>query len=397
MSGSSHVRIMSLHAPTVYLYLSVGVFDKGGVSRYSRYQIQALREVLGERALITLSLRGPESGGFEDPIEIDYHAGGLDWWNRCRFALEAWKRLFHLESPRILWASHLHLAPLGLLLCGMFPGTRLVVNIYGEEIWSGKVWLHRWVLRRADLVIADCHFSADYARDRFGLSPERLHVVWDCVDLDRFHPHSVGADERAELKLPGEPACRYALTVGRLDRRARYKGYDRLIDAVAALRDELPHLAAVIAGDGNDRARLESEVRRRGLEKRVIFTGSVPERLLSSLYNACDLFVLVSDRGPGRGEGLPLVALEAAACGKPIVVGNEDGSQEAAIDGVTGYIVTPRNPESLVRAIRSLLADRSMAEQMGRAGRAHIERFMGYAVFRDELAILTRRLTASAG
>jgi phosphatidylinositol alpha-1,6-mannosyltransferase len=377
----------------VYLYMSVGVFDKGGVSRYSRYQIRALREVLGERALITLSLRGPECGGFEDPIEIDYYAGGLGWFSRFRFARQAWKRLFHLKSPGVVWASHLHLAPLGLLLCRMFPGTRLVVNIYGEEIWSGKVWLHRWVLRRADLVIADCHFSADYVREHFGLAPERLHVLWDCVDLDRFQPRSVSAGERIELKLPSEAAGQYALTVGRLDPRARYKGYDRLIDAVAELRDEWPHLVAIIAGDGSDRARLESRVRRKGLEKRVVFSGSVPERLLCPLYNACDLFVLVSDRGPGRGEGLPLVALEAAACGKPIIVGNADGSQEAAIDGVTGYIVTPDNLESLVGAMRSILADRGSAEQMGRAGRARIARFMGYTVFRDELAILTRRLT----
>lgn len=375
------------------LYLSIGVFDKGGVARYSRYQIRALRELLGTREVTALSVRQPEPNGFEEPFGVDYYSGGLDWQSRIRFTLAAWQRSRHLKPPRIVWASHLYLGLLGWLVRRNLGGrSKLVVNIYGEEIWSGRISLHRWVLRHADLVIADCHFSADYVRDHYGIPQDRLRVLWDCVDVNRFRPMDVDDEAWRALNIPRDPGAQYILTLGRLERQARYKGYDRLIDAVKALRQRLPNLVAVIAGDGNDRARLEARVRDEGLSGRVIFTGSVPERLLVPLYNTCNLFVLISDRGPGRGEGLPLVALEAAACGKPVIVGNEDGSQEGVVEGVTGHIVSPRDPQSIRAAIEDILASPGKAVEMGRAGRLRIEREMSFDAFRRSLATFMKPL-----
>jgi phosphatidylinositol alpha-1,6-mannosyltransferase len=375
------------------LYLSIGVFDKGGVARYSRYQIRALRELLGTREVTALSVRQPEPGGFEEPFGVDYYAGGLDWQSRIKFGVVAWQRSRRLKAPRVVWASHLYLGLLGWLIRrSLGSQTKLVVNIYGEEIWSGKVSLNKWVLRHADLVIADCHFSADYVRDHYGIPQERLRVLWDCVDVNRFRPMDVDDGAWRELNIPRDPNAQYVLTLGRLDKRARYKGYDRLIDAVKVLRQKMPNVVAVIAGDGNDRARLEARVRDESLSGRVIFTGSVPERLLVPLYNTCHLFVLISDRGPGRGEGLPLVALEAAACGKPVIVGNEDGSQEGVDEGVTGHIVSPRDPQSIVAAIEDILASPGKAVEMGRAGRRRIERQMSFEAFRASLATFMKPL-----
>ena len=380
------------------LYLSIGVFDKGGVARYSRYQIRALRELLGTREVTVLSVREPEPGGFEEPFGVDYYAGGLDWQSRIKFGLAAWKRSRRMKPPRLVWASHLYLGALGWLVRrSVGRNTKLIVNIYGEEIWSGRVSLHKWVLRRADLVIADCHFSANYVRDHYGIPQERLRVLWDCVDLTRFRPMDVEDDTWRQLNIPRNPNAQYVLTLGRLDRLARYKGYDRLIDAMAALRHNMPQLIAVIAGEGNDRARLEARVSEEGLSGRVIFTGSVPERLLVPLYNTCDLFVLISDRGPGRGEGLPLVALEAAACGKPVIMGNEDGSQEGVIEGVTGHIVSPREPQSIVAAIQDILASPGKGAEMGRAGRARIERDMSFDAFRQSLHTFLKPLADVVG
>ncbi len=121
-----------------------------------------------------------------------------------------------------------------------------------------------------------------------------------------------------------------------------------------------------------------------GLERKVFFIGSVPEATLPDVYNLGDMFSLVSERGLGKGEGVPLTPLEAAACGKPIVVGNEDGSQEAVIDGENGRIISPRDPAAMRDAIATILLDDENRRRMGLAARARIEAEFSYEGFRNK-------------
>jgi phosphatidylinositol alpha-1,6-mannosyltransferase len=104
---------------------------------------------------------------------------------------------------------------------------------------------------------------------------------------------------------------------------------------------------------------------------------------LSDVYNGADIFVLVSDRGPGRGEGVPLTPLEAAACGKPIIVGNEDGSREAIIDGESGFIVSPRDLNSIRKAILRLVDNKELRENMGHSARLRVKREFSKEVFKS--------------
>jgi phosphatidylinositol alpha-1,6-mannosyltransferase len=142
---------------------------------------------------------------------------------------------------------------------------------------------------------------------------------------------------------------------------------------------------ALLAGDGNDRPRLERRVKDMRLTSQIFFLGSVPERELVDVYNLCDLFVHVSDRGYGRGEGIPLTPLEASACGKPILVGNEDGSREAVIEGVNGCIVSPRSTNFMSETIRGLLLSDDRRVRMGTAARARAEQEFSYARFYDQI------------
>jgi phosphatidylinositol alpha-1,6-mannosyltransferase len=138
---------------------------------------------------------------------------------------------------------------------------------------------------------------------------------------------------------------------------------------------------ALLAGDGNDRPRLQRRVHEMGLDKHIFFLGSVPENTLVDVYNLCDLFVHVSDRGYGRGEGIPLTPLEAAACGKPIIVGNEDGSQEAVMEGVNGRIVSPRSTGLMSETIGELLLNDEGRMRMGTAARRRVEEEFSYTRF----------------
>ncbi len=361
------------------VYLATGVFDKGGISRYSRYQIQGLRDLLGDDKVYILSLLGPGSDDFEEPFNVNYHGNGISLTSKLRFVWATTRACFSTRPP-VIWCNHVHLMPLGLLVRCLLPTARLIVNVYGAELWSNRQWLHRRTLQKADVVISDCHFSANFVIRHYGILDERLRVVWDCVDTRRFQPGPRRNDVLRFFGIVTGPQYRYILTLGRMDLGSRHKGYDRLLDAMVSLR-EYADIIAVLAGDGNDRSRLEKRVQNEGLADRVFFIGSVPENLLVDVYNLCDVFVLVSDRGYGRGEGIPLTPLEAAACGKPIIVGNEDGSQEAVVEGVNGHVVTPRDPRALREALLDTLTNPRLRDKMGRAAHARIQAEFSYEGF----------------
>jgi phosphatidylinositol alpha-1,6-mannosyltransferase len=371
------------------LYLAVGVFDKGGISRYCRYQIRALREAMGQENVHVLSLMPRGANDFEEDFPADRAFGGIGLRSEVEF-LRATVNAARSMRPEVIWSSHVRFVPNGLL-ARAGSGAALVVNVYGEEMWSGKLLpLHKRTVRRADLVVSDCHFTADVVAKDFKVDRARLGVVWDCVDLDRFEPRPRSPGLMKRLDVPVAPDNRYLMTLGRIEERCRYKGYDRLLDALKAMPQQR-NLILLIAGSGNDVERLRHRARGEGLADRVLFPGSIPEKDLCDVYNVCDVFALVSDRGPGRGEGTPFTLLEAAACGKPIIVGDEDGSREAVIQGVNGFIVSPRDPLALSHAIKALMLDEKLCKQMGKAARARIELEFSYDRFRDKtLALLDR-------
>ena len=373
------------------LYLAIGVFDKGGISRYCRYQIRALRELAGAQNVNVMSLFPPGPNDFEEPFEVDYRGRGIGLRGETSYLARGANRAFALR-PDIVWSSHIRLLPAAWTARIAAIGARLAANVYGRELWSRWQRIYRPLLRGADAVVSDCHFSGNFVVEDYGIRPERVHVIWDCVDLSRFHPDSRRGDLLEQFGIPKGPGLRYVLTLGRMEPATRYKGYDRLLDALAALREN-PNVIGIFAGDGGDRERLERRARAMGLERKAFFVGSVSEAMLPDVYNLGDLFALVSERGHGKGEGVPLTPLEAAACGKPIVVGNEDGSQEAVIDGETGRVISPRDPGAMRDAIATILLDDETRRRMGLAARARIEAEFSYEGFRNQTGRLLDDLT----
>ncbi len=377
--------------PMRILYLALGVFDKGGIARYCRYQIRALRELAGEDNVQVLSLFGPGPNDLEEPFAVNHAGGGLGLGSEAAFFLRA-MGVAAVQRAQIVWSSHLRLLPAALALSRR-TGAPLVVNIYGRELWGGRLrLLHRSTLPRADLVLSDCHFSAEFAASAYKVAPQRVQVIWGCADLERFAPRERNLELLRQFGIRHHPANRYVLTLGRIDKRARHKGYDRLIDAAAALR-QYPNLILLFAGAGDDLERLRQRALAAGLAGRAYFLGAIAEDALCDVYNLCDIFALVSDRGPGRGEGILLTQLEAAACAKPVIVGNEDGAQEAVIHDTTGFVVSPRDPAALSGCLERLLLDERLRLEMGRAARARMQTHFSYEKFRER----TRRALEALG
>jgi len=161
---------------------------------------------------------------------------------------------------------------------------------------------------------------------------------------DIFFPGEVARHSRDRLGIADGPTI---LTVGRLASTERSKGHEAVFALLQALRRRFPDLIYLIAGEGDDRPRLEQKARALGLGADMVrFLGYVPDAELPDLYRLADLFVM-----PSETEGFGIVYLEAAACGLRVLGGAGDGSGDAIQDSRVGATVDPHDPDALLAAI----------------------------------------------
>jgi len=206
------------------------------------------------------------------------------------------------------------------------------------------------------------------------------------VDIFRFAP-TVGAPPLPD-GLGVEPGDRVVLMVGGLHPRKRH---DLLIEAAPRVLERVPRTRIVIVGGGfeDTGAEYEAQLRRRvgelGLQDRVVFTGRRSD--VHAILRVGEVVVLPSDQ-----EGLPAAIIEAMATGKPCVA--TPVAAAPIVDGVTGRIVPPNDPQALADAIAEILLDGELAEAMGRAGRERaVERYSLEATVKEYEALYDR-LTA---
>jgi glycosyltransferase involved in cell wall biosynthesis len=235
--------------------------------------------------------------------------------------------------------------------------------------WLGPVkrQLYRWSNAR---YVEAMVVNSDAIRRRLleeRLCPEeRIHVVRNGVDLERFQPAPDRQQARASLGLvPDLPLIGIVGTLKAL------KGQRDFVQALAELAREGAAFQAVLVGDGPDRQALEAQVRETGLDGRVRFLGRRSD--LEALYPAMDVAVLCS-----RTEGLPNVCVEALACGCAQVVTPVGGVPEVVRDGIEGLHYAPGDTRALAGALRTLLLDGEMRQRMGRAGRERALREFGW-------------------
>jgi phosphatidylinositol alpha-1,6-mannosyltransferase len=156
----------------------------------------------------------------------------------------------------------------------------------------------------------------------------------------------------------------------------------------------VPDVRWVVVGDGRLRSAYERTVHDQGLGEHVEFLGAVGDDERDFWLDCAHVFAMPSRQTPeGQGEGFPLVYLEAAAHGLPVVAGDVEGAQEAVIDGETGLLVDPSDPAAVAGAICDLLLDPSRALRLGQAGAARARTY-GWASIAhrlDELLIREAR------
>jgi phosphatidylinositol alpha-1,6-mannosyltransferase len=357
------------------LYLTPGCFDKGGISRYNRYQVQALREFCGEKYIKVLSLLGPAEGDFEDPFKVTWHAWGASKRSKLVFTVK-FLQLLMTWKPDIIWLGHINLTEL-LVRFKLFNHVTSVLNIYGLEVWSGLRPKVEQGFKRVNHVISDCHYTSNFAEEEGFRPKDSIQVIWDCVNLDKFKPTD-GDDFYKRYGLPDPDKHPWILTLGRLSFTAAHKGYERLIEVFSKIAKTDTTAVLVFAGKGDMTDHLKSLASKLGVQDRVYFSGMVYEADMAKFYTAATVFSLVSDRGKGRGEGIPLTPLEAMACGTPIIVGDQDGSQEAVFNNTNGFCIDPFDLKSHKCCILRLIKESSKGNPRGKAALDIAKRYFSF-------------------
>jgi phosphatidylinositol alpha-1,6-mannosyltransferase len=286
-------------------------------------------------------------------------------------------------------------APLGLMAPALRRAgvRRLVATTHGHETGWAQLPAARTLLRRIGDSVDVVTYLSEYQRARIGavLSPQAAACMQQLspgVDTDRFRPELRTSPEVTELRrrygLTDRPV---AVCVSRLVPR---KGQDTLIRAWPAVKRAVPDAALLIGSGGPYRKDLERIAREEGVERDVVFTGSLPWEQLPLLFAVGDVFAMpCRTRRAGLDvEGLGIVYLEASATGLPVVGGDSGGAPDAVIEGETGYVVPGRDVEQIARRVAELLADPKLSAKLGEAGRAWVERRWQWSTIRERFQAL---------
>jgi glycosyltransferase involved in cell wall biosynthesis len=231
---------------------------------------------------------------------------------------------------------------------GIIPRSELPGRSRIHLLWNGIARFYR----QCDRAIAICTYELPYLR-RVGIPDDRIVLIPNGLTLDDSPESSPSQDKRFSF------AC--------VARFFPAKDHGVLVDAFAKVVSAHPEATLALVGDGPLRGAIEERVRRRGLEKNVLFLGL--RRDVATVLSMSRAFVLASCY-----ELSPITILEAMNAGLPVVASDVGGVSDTVVDGETGLLVRPRSVDALAEALLRLVNEPDLANEMGWKGRARLVR-----------------------
>ncbi|HEX2566945.1 MAG TPA: glycosyltransferase [Burkholderiales bacterium] len=254
--------------------------------------------------------------------------------------------------------------------------------------------IEEMLVREADRIVAECPQDREDLIALYGARPRQIHTVPCGFDAGEFSP----LERRfARAALRWDPNAFVILQLGRLVPR---KGVDNVIDALGLLRGaEAPEPRLYVVGGDSDEpdeqatpeiARLRKIARDAGVEDQAVFVGRRERAVLRLYYAACDVFVTTPWYEP-----FGITPVEAMACARPVIGSRVGGIASTVVDGVTGYLVPPKDPAALAARLDALRRNPAEGEAMGRAGRARAASLYTWLGVARRLGVVYERALAS--
>jgi len=266
------------------------------------------------------------------------------------------------------------------LLAGLMGArSRLVLN-RGVSFRVPRARRLGYTSRRVHAIVAVCE---SIKRDLVatGVPAQKIEVIYSGTDLERFHPGLDGQPIRRELGLAPEHFLITQIGV------RSWRGWRDVLDAMARLAPDTPHARLLFVGAPPPRvAELGECARKIGLDGRVLVLGHRED--VPRILTASDVVVDASYAGAGLTGSIR----EALACERPVVATNLAGMPELVVDGETGLLVPPRDPDALARALGRVIENPTWAQAMARAGCKRVDAHFSLRAKLDATEALYRRL-----
>lgn len=251
-----------------------------------------------------------------------------------------------------------------ILLARRIKYFRVFANVHGSDVLPVKASqrkMHKYTeatLMCADKVVVPSEYFAAIVQEKYGLDADRVSVYPSGgIDPEVFHPLPEARIMEIKAELGLDPSLMTVCFAGRI---TEGKGWDTYLEAVAEVFSRGRRLNVLLIGSGDQDAECAVLVNRLGLDDVVVRMGLQPQERLCELYNAADVFAF-----PGRrSESLGLVAIEAMACGTPVIASDFAAPKYYIKDGVNGIKIPVEDYAALAEALESLASDRTLRESL---------------------------------
>lgn len=333
----------------IYLWFP-NIFEaKGGIQTYLRSLLEATTDYvpnLNIEVYNKLDKSQGKKGLFPDSVDFHFYGNIPHTFRSIYFAWSL--TLASLKKrPRLILTGHINFAPVAYWIHHL-TGISYWVVVHGIDVWGLKNPFKQKALQSAAKILSVSGYTRDLLLQEQNIDPRQISILPVTFDTNQFGiaPKPKHLLEKYSL-TPEQPII---LTVARLSSSESYKGYDQVIRALPQIRQQIPNVHYLIVGKGDDRPRIEKLIQNLNLQDSVTLTGFVPDEELVPHYNLCDVFAM-----PSKGEGFGIVYLEALACGKPTLGGNQDGAIDALCHGELGALVNPDDLEEIAQTLIQIL------------------------------------------
>jgi len=334
------------------LLLTLKVFAAtGGIEKVCRVAGKALYEEAVEhdrrvRIFSMYDTNEDAAGNHYFPSEIFKGFGR----KKIKFILASLREAKHFDQ---IILSHINLLLIGWLIKKIYPRKKIMLLAHGIEIWGDIGSKKKMMLRSCDLVVPVSAYTAQKVEQIHGVPAAKIKVLNNC--LDPFLPlgKEFLGDSSVRSKYGFSVDDIVLFTLSRLSSKERYKGYDKVMQALVQVKKKFGNVKYLLAGsyDKEEKEYIDAMIHSLELDNTVVMTGFIPDEDLVAYFSNADVYIM-----PSMKEGFGIVFIEAMFYGLPVIAGNKDGSVDALLQGQLGSLLDPLNIEEIENAIMDVLS-----------------------------------------